>query len=82
MEQKKVANILSKSHLGLLPMPETRLWSIASPLKRSEYAASGMMIFGRSLRTPIPNSQTYQWMKLVPQHDFHQDGINWIKTLI
>ena len=82
MEQKKVANILSKSHLALLPMPETRLWSIASPLKRSEYAASGMMIFGIDhLGHQFPNSQTYQWMKLVPQHDFHQDGINWIKTL-
>jgi len=82
MEQKLVAEILAKSHLGLLPMPETKLWSIASPLKRSEYAAAGMMIFGIDhLGHQFPNLQNNQWMKLVPQHDFHQDGINWIKTL-
>ena len=82
MEQEKVAGILARAHLGLLPMPDNKLWSIASPLKRSEYAAAGMMIFGIDhAGHQFPNSSLCEWMKLVPQHDFHQDGVDWIKSL-
>jgi glycosyltransferase involved in cell wall biosynthesis len=82
LKQEKVAQILSKSHIGLLPMPNTKLWSIASPLKRSEYAASGMLIFGINHGGhAFPESQNMDWIKLVEQYDFHTDGIQWFKSL-
>ena len=82
IDQPKVAEILSKSHIGLLPMPNTKLWSIASPLKRSEYAASGMLIFGinHSGHT-LPGYESMDWIKLVEQYNFHNDGIEWFKNL-
>jgi glycosyltransferase involved in cell wall biosynthesis len=82
IEQSKVAEILSKSHIGLLPMPDTKLWSIASPLKRSEYAASGMLIFGiNHAGHAFPQNKNLAWVKLVEQYDFHTDGIEWFKNL-
>ena len=82
MKQENIASILAEAHLGLLPMPDTKLWSIASPLKRSEYAAAGMMIFGIDHSGHrFPNMQSCEWMKLVPQYDFHTDGVEWLKSL-
>jgi glycosyltransferase involved in cell wall biosynthesis len=82
LDQEKVAEILSKSHIGLLPMPDTKLWSIASPLKRSEYAASGMLIFGiNHAGHSFPEHGKMDWIKLVEQYDFHTDGIEWFKNL-
>ena len=82
IEQSKVAEVLSKSHIGLLPMPNTKLWSIASPLKRSEYAASGMLIFGINHDGhAFPENKNLDWVKLVEQYDFHTDGIEWFKSL-
>ena len=82
MAQERIAAVLAKSHIGLLPMPETKLWSIASPLKRSEYAAAGMMIFGIDHRGhQFAGLESCEWMKLVPQYDFHHDGVNWLKSL-
>ena len=42
----KLVEKLAESHIGLLPMPNSKVWTLASPLKRSEYAASGLLIFG------------------------------------
>ena len=82
IEQSKVAEILSKSHIGLLPMPNTKLWSIASPLKRSEYAASGMLIFGiNHAGHSFSGHDNMDWIKLVEQYDFHTDGVEWINNL-
>ena len=37
---------LEKHHIGVLPMPESKVWTLASPLKRGEYLASGLMVVG------------------------------------
>tara|TARA_B100001094_G_scaffold305029_1_gene334498 strand:+ start:6367 stop:7479 length:1113 start_codon:yes stop_codon:yes gene_type:complete len=37
---------LGKHHIGVLPMPEKKVWTLASPLKRGEYLASGLMVVG------------------------------------
>ena len=38
--------ILAKSHVGIMPMPNTPIWKISSPLKLSEYLAAGLFIIG------------------------------------
>ena len=73
LPQDKVAHRLGTSHLGLLPMPEHRAWSLASPLKRSEYLASGLLVAGidhdgHRLAGDAP------FMHLFAKEDFH-DGI-------
>jgi len=79
----EVAAKLACSHIGLLPMPKTKVWALASPLKRSEYAASGLLIFGidhlgHRLREEIQPS----WIHLVHQENFHLDGVKWIQSLV
>tara|TARA_B100000683_G_scaffold275495_1_gene326476 strand:+ start:25 stop:1329 length:1305 start_codon:yes stop_codon:yes gene_type:complete len=73
LPQDEVAHRLGTSHLGLLPMPEHRAWSLASPLKRSEYLASGLIVVGvdhegHRLAGDVP------FMHLFAKEDFH-DGI-------
>lgn len=81
MSQEKLAECLGKTHIGLLPMPETKIWRIASPLKRSEYMASGLLVFGIDHDGHRINSDQAEWMRLVPQYDFHTEGCNWLEDL-
>jgi glycosyltransferase involved in cell wall biosynthesis len=46
VSSKLVPSLLEKSDVGLLPMPDKRIWNIASPLKLVEYAASGLLVAG------------------------------------
>ena len=81
MSLNDVAEHLRDSTIGLLPMPEIDVWAISSPLKRSEYCASGLLIFGIDHDGHRFDDNSYDWMKLVPQHDFHQDCIAWLSQL-
>jgi glycosyltransferase involved in cell wall biosynthesis len=79
MHQSKVAQEIGACHIGLLPMPDRTAWAIASPLKRSEYLASGLCVFGidhegHRLEGSGP------WMKLVKQEDFHEQGLAYLRT--
>ncbi len=81
MQQESLAKILSVQHVGLLPMPNSKVWSLASPLKRSEYLASGLLVFGiKHEGHNLQNTQT-SWFNLVEQYDFHVLGIDWIQSL-
>ena len=82
LPQEELAKKLSQSHIGLLPMPETKVWALASPLKRSEYAASGLLIFGIDhLGHRLKGKNQPEWIHLVKQEDFHFDGVEWIQSL-
>ena len=79
LEQKDLAVILSRCHIGLLPMPERKMWTIASPLKRSEYAASGLLIYGIDhAGHQFTTSEELDWMNLVSQEEFHDAGVKWL----
>ena len=43
---QEVLGELKNHHIGILPMPATKVWKLASPLKRGEYLASGLMVVG------------------------------------
>tara|TARA_B100000767_G_C19748559_1_gene529685 strand:+ start:1027 stop:2016 length:990 start_codon:yes stop_codon:yes gene_type:complete len=63
--------------IGLLPMPPISAWIIASPLKRSEYLASGLVVLGvnhsgHHLPCDEPDSE---WYALVEQENFVTDAI-------
>ena len=38
--------MLAEQHVGIMPMPDKPVWRISSPIKLSEYAASGLAIVG------------------------------------
>lgn len=80
LPQDEVAHRLGTSHLGLLPMPEHRAWSLASPLKRSEYLASGMMVIGldhEGHRLP----EDVPFMHLFAKEDLHDGAIALLKQM-
>ena len=82
LPQEELAQKIAKAHIGLLPMPNSKVWALASPLKRSEYAASGLMIFGIDHQGHrFENEIQPKWTKLVYQEDFHIDGVEWIQSL-
>lgn len=81
LAQDALAQILSQCHIGLLPMPESGVWTLASPLKRSEYAASGLAILGIDHSGHRLEGGEVEWMKLVSQEQFLEEGIKWLKIL-
>ena len=79
MEQAKVAQEIAACHIGILPMPKRTAWVLASPLKRSEYLASGLCVFGvdhegHRLEHEMP------WFVLAAQEDFHEVGLEYLKN--
>ncbi len=81
LAQDELAQVLSQCHIGLLPMPESGVWTLASPLKRSEYAASGLAILGIDHSGHRLEGGEVEWMKLVSQEQFLEEGANWLKML-
>ena len=82
MSQNELAKLLSTCHVGLLPMPKTEIWSIASPLKQCEYAASGLAMLGIDHQGHrLRGHHQTSWLKLVAQEDFFDDGVQWLKHL-
>ena len=80
LPQDEIANLLSKYDVGFLPMPENKVWNLASPLKRSEYLASGLVICGIDHDGHrIKNSG--DWIQLFSQKEFISHSVSWISTL-
>jgi glycosyltransferase involved in cell wall biosynthesis len=78
-----LAEIISKCHVGLLPMPKQKVWTISSPLKRSEYAACGLLIYGiNHSGHQFAGKKALEWIKLVDQEDFHDAGTAWFADLL
>ena len=78
--QDEIAQLLSKYDVGFLPMPENKVWNLASPLKRSEYLASGIVICG--IDHPghrIKDSE--DWIQLFSQKEFISRSVSWISSL-
>ena len=76
----EIGNILQEHQIGLLPMPDLPVWSISSPLKRSEYMSSGLLVLGikhsgHHLPTMNYNLGSY---KLFDQQTFVDDSVEQI----
>ena len=78
MEHAKIADLLSTQHIGLLPMPGSKVWKIASPLKRSEYLACGLLVLGTKHGGHEVAKSSPEWMKLFPQKEFHKASVEWL----
>ena len=78
--QDELAVLLSNYDIGLLPMPENKIWNLASPLKRSEYLASGMVICGIDHEGHRLEGSG-DWLQLFPQEQFIARTVSWINSL-
>ena len=77
--------VLQEHHIGFLPMPNLPVWTISSPLKRSEFMSSGLLVLGinhsgHHLPTMNNNLGCY---KLFDQQTFVDNAVeqiqNWMK---
>ena len=60
----EVLEQLKDHHIGILPMPATKVWKLASPLKRGEYLASGLMVVGLDHQGHQFDDEVGSWMQL------------------
>ena len=72
---------LANHHVGLLPMPDTKVWRLASPLKRGEYLAAGLLVLGIDHNGHRLEGSHEAWYRLLPQEDFLVDGTAWLRQL-
>jgi glycosyltransferase involved in cell wall biosynthesis len=79
MNQAKVAQEIAACHIGVLPMPKRTAWVLASPLKRSEYLASGLCVFGVD-HEGHRLDQEKPWFVLAAQDNFHRDGLEYLNN--
>ena len=79
----QVCRELGQYHIGLLPMPNRLVWTLASPIKRSEYLASNLCIIGIDHSGhDLKNLNEASWFRLIPQQGFVQLAFNEIKAML
>ena len=76
-----IPSLLRKQDIGLLPMPNRGIWPLASPLKRGEYLASGLLVFGIKHSGHSFKFVDSQHYKLVDLENFHEEGLRWAQSL-
>ena len=64
MSHHEVLEELKDHHIGILPMPATKVWKLASPLKRGEYLASGLLVVGLDHQGHRFDDEVGSWMQL------------------
>lgn len=80
LPQTELAEKLSTYDIGLLPMPVDKVWNLASPLKRSEYLASGLAVCGID-HSGHQIDDSGKWLQLFDQEKFISSTVDWIESL-
>lgn len=71
--REKIGEILADSHVGVLPMPKSPIWEIASPIKLVEYSRFGLITVG-------PKHFGNQWEGHKPEQrcwEFLSENVDW-----
>jgi glycosyltransferase involved in cell wall biosynthesis len=71
---------LSSYDIGFLPMPNRKVWRLASPLKRAEYLASGSIVVGID-HTGHRIDDSGEWLYLCEEEDFIEQAVKFIASL-
>lgn len=78
-----VCQELGGYHIGLLPMPNQFVWTLASPIKRSEYLAANLCIIGiKHSGHELVNLDETPWFRLLPQQGFVESAFDEITTML
>jgi len=81
LKKEELASQLANHDIGLLPMPDSTVWRLASPLKRSEYLSSGLLVYGIEHAGNQLSEKEEGWLKLVDRSIFHDACEPWIDSL-
>ena len=80
LDSDNLEQCLSGYDIGFLPMPDERIWRLASPLKRGEYLASGMIVLGIN-HTGHQMDNSDDWLVLFDENKFVQSSVDFIRNL-
>ena len=80
LPQEVLAERMANYDIGFLPMPEMMVWSMASPLKRSEYLASGMALCGID-HDGHRQKGGEEFSQFFKEEDFISHSVNWLRKL-
>ena len=75
-----LSNALTSYDVGFLPMPDQKIWRLASPLKRAEYLASGMIVVGTN-HSGHQIEESGDWLVLFNEQTYIQDSVRYIQNL-
>lgn len=79
----QICQELTQYHIGLLPMPNEFVWTLASPIKRSEYLAANLCVIGiNHTGHELLNLGETPWFRLISQQDFVQLAFHEIKSML
>ncbi len=78
---KEICKLLEESHVGIMPMPDTKIWRTSSPLKLAEYLASGLIIVGPKHQGNSLDGEN-SWSLLSEGKNWHEDCIGMISELL
>lgn len=82
MSHDEISKFIRKCHVGCLPMPaEKKMWTIASPLKLSEYLASGLIVVGID-HAGHKLSNGIDSIFLTNKDNFVKSSSGWIQSVI
>jgi len=82
MSHNEISEFLKDCHVGCLPMPaDKKMWTIASPLKLSEYLSSGLIVVGIDHSGHRLNSDI-ESVFLSNKDNFVKSSADWIKSTI
>ena len=81
IHHSEIPEKLREYEIGLLPMPNLPIWTISSPLKRSEYCSSGLLVLGiNHTGHHLPTEEkNLQWYRLFDQQTFVDDAVQQIQ---
>jgi len=81
MSHSDIGKTLREYQIGLLPMPNLPIWTISSPLKRSEYCSSGLIVVGiNHTGHHLPTEEKdLEWYRLFNQQTFVDDAVQQIQ---
>ena len=84
VHHSKIPTMLQGYDIGLLPMPNLPVWTISSPLKRSEYISSGLLVVGidhDGHHLPV-KTENSDWYQLLDQQTFVDDTVGLMQQWI
>lgn len=81
LSRKDVVKELEKSHVGILPMPETPVWRTSSPLKLVEYIAAGLLVIG-PYHSGNSTPGDHNWELLSKDDDWAEDCSDMINSVL
>lgn len=80
LSHDEIANRLASYDIGLLPMPSDQIWSLASPLKRSEYLGAGLVLLGID-HSGHRLEHDYEFVNLFNETAFIPSAVSWLMEL-